>query len=578
MEIIDQIKQAATIIDIAAQYTSLRKRGNKHVGLCPFHSEKTPSFTLDEEKQLFHCFGCGAGGDIFTLVMEKESLSFPEALRFLAQKYNIPLPERKKLSPQYKKLEEQLYKISDMALAFFKKNLFNTKEGKKALEYLKKRNVSEEIIQKLKIGYAENSWDSLLTFFQRKDISPGLLEKAGLILRRQKKEGFYDRFRGRIIFPIFTLSGKVVAFGGRSLFDEEPKYLNSPDTPIYTKGHLLYGLNLCKEAIQKKQECILVEGYTDFLSLYQAGIFNISASLGTSITPSQVSLSQRFAPKMILSYDGDSAGRKAALRAISLCFEKGVQIKVLVLPKGYDPDNFIRKNGVDRFKNLIEKSISGLKYLIDTHTEGAQMNIPEEKAKIAKNVFSEIEKIPDLVVRSEYLKQASELLSIDEVVLRSAIKKKAVPYKDKEKTVFLLAEKMLLQFFWENQHTNTKILSDLNDNVFTGLAGEPIFTALSSSLKKGKKLSLHELKQSITPDLFSALSEVLQEKEHPPSPEEAKECLNSLKQVALQKRCKEIQKHIQQLAKKKENDKIGLYLKEIQEITEQLSILSQQNS
>ena len=241
MEVIDQIRQASNIIEIASQYTTLRMRGKRHVGLCPFHSEKAPSFTVDEETQLYHCFGCGAGGDIFTLVMEKESLSFPEALKSLAEKYNITLPERRKLSPQFLKLEEKLFKINEDTLAFFKKNLFNTKEGEKALAYLQKRKISSDIIQKLKIGYSMNSWESLISFFQGKGIQPKLLEQAGLALYSEKKKGYYDRFRGRIIFPIFTLSGKPVAYGGRTIFDAEPKYLNSPDTPIFTKGRLLYG-------------------------------------------------------------------------------------------------------------------------------------------------------------------------------------------------------------------------------------------------------------------------------------------------------------------------------------------------
>jgi len=212
MEIIDQIRQVSSIVEIASNYTALKKRGNKHVGLCPFHSEKDPSFTVDEEKQLFHCFGCGVGGDVFSLVMEKESLSFPEALKYLAEKYRIPLPQQK-VNPQVLRLEEKLFKINELAMEFFRKNLFNTREGADALAYLKKRRLAEETLQALKIGYALNSWNSLLSFFQAKNVPPSLLEKAGLILPGQKKAEFYDRFRGRIIFPIFSLTGKVVGFG-----------------------------------------------------------------------------------------------------------------------------------------------------------------------------------------------------------------------------------------------------------------------------------------------------------------------------------------------------------------------------
>lgn len=268
MEVIDQIRQSANIAELASQYTKLQQRGRRHVGLCPFHSEKTPSFYLDDDKQLYHCFGCGAGGDIFTLVMEKENLSFPEAVRLLAEKYNIAMPESKAFSPEYQGLKESIYQVTEDALAFFRKNLNNTEEGKKALEYLHKRDIQPQIIKTLKLGYALNSWDGLLSAFKRKKIAPSILEQAGLILRRQNKEGHYDRFRGRIIFPIFNdRTGKVVAFGGRSLFDEDPKYLNSPDTPIYSKGKLLYGLNYSRDSIREQDALILVEGYTDFLSL-----------------------------------------------------------------------------------------------------------------------------------------------------------------------------------------------------------------------------------------------------------------------------------------------------------------------
>jgi DNA primase len=256
MEIIDQIRQVANIVEIASLYTTLRTRGKKHVGLCPFHSEKSPSFTVDAEKQLFHCFGCGVGGDVFTLVMEKENLSFPEALKYLAERYHIPLPRQTKLSPELAKLEDKILKINEMALALFRRNLFQTPEGEGAQAYLRKRNLSGETLEVLKIGYAPNSWNSLLTHFQGKGVELPLLEKAGLILPGQKKPDFYDRFRGRVIFPIFSLTGKVVAFGGRTVIDADPKYLNSPDTPVYSKGKVLYGLNWTKGEVHQAREVI----------------------------------------------------------------------------------------------------------------------------------------------------------------------------------------------------------------------------------------------------------------------------------------------------------------------------------
>lgn len=577
MEITDQIRQVANIVEIVSLYTTLRKRGRKHVGLCPFHAEKDPSFTVDDEKQLYHCFGCGAGGDVFTLVMEKESLSFPEAQKFLADKYNIKLPEKRKYSPQLLKLEEQLFKINENTLAFFKKNLHTTKEGEKALSYLKERNISEDTIQEIKIGYALNSWDSLVSFFKEKNTDLKLLEKAGLVLYSQKKNGYYDRFRGRIIFPIFNLNGKVVAFGGRTIVDAEPKYLNSPDTQIYTKGKVLYGLNFSKVIIREKGELILVEGYTDFLSLYQAGIQNVAASLGTSLTPDQVIQAKRFEPRMIISYDADSAGKKAASRAISLCFEKGVQIKVVTLPEGLDPDSFLMKYGVDQFNRLVQKSTPGIKFLIDTHLQGRKAEIPEEKAKIARNIVDEIEKISNPIIRSEYLKQTSEHLSIDENTLRSMVKQKSTEEKEEEKVAFLNAEKRLLQILYSDKTIGPYIFEEIKEEYFQDLKSKPIFIALTESFKNGKEFSVHELKQKVEPSLFSSLSRALQEREQASTVEEALECLNTLKLFSLENKVKKLNVEIVRLERKGEKEKIKLLIKQIQDIKEQLSLLSKRN-
>jgi DNA primase len=578
MEIVDQIRQTASIVEIASQYTTLKRRGNKHVGLCPFHSEKAPSFTVDDEKQLYHCFGCGAGGDIFTLVMERENLSFPEALKYLAEKYNIPLPKKREFSPQLQKLEEKLFKINENTLAFFKKNLFATQEGEQALEYLKKRDISEEIIQKLKIGYAPNSWDSLLSFFKEKKVPPKLLEQAGLVLYNQKKDSYYDRFRGRIIFPIFSLTGKVVAFGGRTIFNAEPKYLNSPDTPVYSKGKILYGLNFSKESIRETGEVIIVEGYTDFVSLYQAGITNTAASLGTSLTSQQVSLPLRFAPRMIVSYDGDAAGKKAACRAISLCFEKGVQVKVLTLPPGIDPDNLIKKSGLNEFKNLIQKSTPGLKFLIDSFLEELRKDVPEEKAKIVRNAVDEIGKMPDPIVRSEYLKQASEYLSVDEEDLRRIIQRKSSEEKGEEEETFLPAEKRLLQILLEDKLIAPYVLGEMKEEYFQDLRSEPIFTALAECFKSGKEPDFNEIRQKIEPSLSSSLTKaLLLEKEQAATVEEAFECLNALRQFSLENRKKELKAEIISLEKKGDKEKLRSLLIQRQDIINQLSSLSKRN-
>lgn len=577
MEIIDQIKQAANIIEIATQYTNISKRGKNHIGLCPFHSEKTPSFTLDIERQLYHCFGCGAGGDIFTLVMEKENLTFPETLRLLADKYNISMPEQKKLSPQSIQEKEDIGRINELTLGFFRKNLFKTEEGKKALVYLHKRKISDEVIQKLKIGYAANSWDSLLNYFKDKKVSPSLLEKAGLALRRQNKEGFYDRFRGRVIFPIFTDQGTVVAFGGRTLFDAEPKYLNSPDTPKYTKGKLLYGLNFSKEDIRKKDEIILVEGYTDFISLYQFGIKNCAASLGTSLTTNQVNIAHRFAAVITTCYDGDVAGRKAALRAISLCFEKGVQIKIMILPKGSDPDSFIQEHGAAEFESLKDKSLPALKYLIDLSMFKKNMKSPEVKTQVIRTIYSEIDKITDPILKSHYIKELSEYLFVDEKIIRSIIRQKTGRAQEQKTSNFLPAEKRLLQIIFDDTQIAVKVFDMMQSEDFLGLKSEEIFSALRDVIKNKKPVNFPELMQKLTSSLFSSLSEILVEKGQEATTEEAMDCMDALKKFSLERKWGEINTQIAMMEKKGEKESLASFLKIRQEITEELSTFSQRN-
>jgi len=580
MEVIDQIRHSANIAEIASQYTKLQRRGRRHVGLCPFHSEKTPSFYLDDDKQLYHCFGCGAGGDIFTLVMEKENLSFPEALRFLAEKYNIEIPESKAFSPQYQSLKEQIYKATEEALAFFRKNLNNTTEGKKALEYLHKRGVRPETIKTLRIGYALNSWDSLLAYFTRKKVAPGILEQAGLILRRQKQEGHYDRFRGRIIFPIFNdRTGKVVAFGGRSLFDEDPKYLNSPDTPIYSKGNLLYGLNFSRDSIREKDGLILVEGYTDFLALFQNDVTNVAASLGTSLTPQQIDLiRRRYTTRIYACYDADRAGRKASFRAVSLCFEQGAEIVVTLLPKGADPDSYMTENGRDAFLKLVADSSSGLKYMVDYLTAGRRPSTPEAKAKVAREVLKEINKIPDSIIRSEYLKRISEYLDIDELEFRRSVidKQSRTPRVTADTLDFLPAETRLLQIIFEDSEVAAYVFKELREADYSELSSEPILKLIKKSFKKKKLPDLHEFKNGIDEALFRAFAQILQENnDQKPTLEEAADLIDTLRKKYWQDQRMQIQKQISQHEKSGATDKISQLQKEYMDLTDKLVQLSQ---
>jgi DNA primase len=572
MEIIDQIRQAASIVEIASQYTTLKKRGRKHVGLCPFHTEKTPSFTVDEDKQLFHCFGCGVGGDVFSLIMEKESLPFPDALKYLAEKYHIPLPQQK-VNPQVLKLEEKLFKINEMALAFFRKNLFNTQEGMKALEYLKTRKLGEETLQTLKVGYAMSGWSSLVAAFREKNVPATLLEKAGLVLPGKKTDEYYDRFRGRVIFPIFSLTGKVVAFGGRTVVNAEPKYLNSPDTPLYSKGKLLYGLNISKEAVREAGEVVLVEGYTDYASLYQAGVTNVVASLGTALTPQQVAQAARFAPRVIVNYDGDPAGRNACARAIPLCLEKGLNVQALILPEGLDPDGYLKKYGVDKYIGLMKRSLPGLKFLVDMHAKGARMDIPEEKARVIRAVVKEVEKVPDSVARGEYLRQASEYLSVDEETLRRIVEHGNPSKSEEEKATLIPGEKRLLQILFEKKDLATGIFEEIQDGDFRGLTSEPVFRFIAECFRKGEDWNFCVLKDTVSAAVLDSLSRALQERTRETSLQEAKHCLIALRKIVKQNRLKEIQAEIIRLEKSGEKEKLPDLLYQKQDITKQILAL-----
>ncbi|MBD3414648.1 MAG: DNA primase [Candidatus Aminicenantes bacterium] len=544
MDAVDQIKQVASIIEIASQYTSLKKRGRRFVGLCPFHSEKTPSFTIDEDRQLFHCFGCGAGGDLFTLVMEKENLSFPESVRYLAEKYNVELPKHKKMSSKQQSLKEKLYKITNQTLAYYKKNLFNTAEGKQGLQYLKKRGISEDLINQLKIGYALNSWDSLLQYFQLNKQNINMVEKTGLVMRRKNKSGFYDRFRGRVMFPIMDVSGKAVAFGGRTLFNDDPKYMNSPDSSIYTKGQVLYGLNFSKESIRKEGQMILVEGYTDFLSLFQRGITNVAASLGTSLTENQAALASRFSKTIAVAYDSDDAGKKASCRAVSICFAQGLRTRVLSFPKGHDPDSYITNQSAEKFNSLVKQSPSGLRFLIQEKRKGKNLDSPEEKAEVAREIMESIKHIPDSIVLSEYLKQTSEYLSIDEQQLRNLVRKKRSSPEKSQINWFLNAEKRLLQIIFQNGNIAAKLFEHMEEDDYQGLKSESIFQIFSDFFKKGRSISnskIYELKEKINPSLFSALTEILVEESPPASIDEAKDCLLALRRFVLPRQVKKLQ-------------------------------------
>ncbi len=419
-QIIEEIRSKADVVKIVSEYVKLRKRGKNYVGLCPFHSEKDPSFTVSPEKQLFHCFGCNQGGNVFAFIMKIENVGFAEAVEELGTKLGISVPKVSPSGPSRTE-REKLHQIMLLAAKYFQSGL-EGKSGEAALTYLKKRGISEETRELFRLGFALPGWDSLFKHLIARGVAPNLIERSGLILPREGKSGYYDRFRNRLIFPIFDHRDRAVAFGGRSLGDEEPKYLNSSDTPIYHKGETVYGLNLSKENIRKSKTAILVEGYFDLITPFQSGITNIAATLGTALTVFQCKLLARYCDTVILGFDADSAGGLAAERSVELLKNQDLRVKVAVLSGGKDPDELIRKQGEEGFAKCITAALPYLEFKIRRTLARHNLREIEARSKALQEVAGILSREKNSFVQKEYAKLAAQLLKTDEDTLLAEIK------------------------------------------------------------------------------------------------------------------------------------------------------------
>ncbi len=415
---IKDIKNTVDIVEIISEVVLLKKAGKNYIGLCPFHSEKTPSFTVSPEKQIFYCFGCGTGGNVFSFLMKHDGLSFPETARMLARRYGIELPTQNMSLGQKKRVSERegLLAVNKEAMDFFRHALLVGAEGKKARSYLNRRGMTKAIIESFNLGYAPAGWGSLVNLFSKKRMSHSLAEKAGLIISRKDKTGYYDRFRDRIIFPIFDVSKQVIGFGGRVMDDSMPKYLNSPETPVYNKSRSLYGLHMAKKMCREKDTVYIVEGYFDLLSLFQHGIENAVATLGTSLTAEHIRLLKGYAARVILVYDSDEAGIKAALRSIGIFMKEDVDARIIVLPEGYDPDSFLLEYGSESFVNAADRALAIMPFLMDSAIKKHGLST-EGKIRIISELQKPLSSIEDKVDRSLYIKELSERISIDEAAV-----------------------------------------------------------------------------------------------------------------------------------------------------------------
>jgi len=411
---ISEIIEKNDIVDVISEYMTLKRSGTNYSALCPFHSEKTPSFSVSATKQIFNCFGCGVGGNVITFIQRIEKMEFVEAVKLLAERAGVQLEEEKDPKQlERARLQKALYKVNVEAARFFYNNL---NKDRKAMEYLTRRGLSEAVIKKFGLGFAPDKWHELLDFLKRKGFSNELLFKAGLIVRNKDGERYYDKFRNRVMFPIIDLKGNVIAFGGRVTDDSKPKYLNSPDTPVFNKGYNIYGLNFVKK-VQNLENIIVVEGYMDAIALHQFGVDNAVASLGTAFTENQAKLLKRFSNEIIISYDSDLAGQAATMKGLSVLEKAGCIVKVLSMPTGKDPDEYIRKEGMDAFRERIRKSVSLIEYKLENIKKGLDINNIQDRIKFTKG-FSEVMKdVESNVEVDAYIKKYSGIMQVNETAL-----------------------------------------------------------------------------------------------------------------------------------------------------------------
>jgi DNA primase len=562
----ERVKQQADIVRVIGDYVRLKKSGQNFTGLCPFHAEKSPSFAVHPVKQIYHCFGCGVGGDVFKFVMEMDKVAFPEAIRVVAEKCGIAIPRPKACSPEERRENQQRAVLLEMhreAQNFFVQQLGGTLEGKAARAYLEDRGLDKDALAKFGIGYAPSGGDALLRFLKPKYKEP-LLNEAGLFSRDQGGRMF-DRFRRRITFPIANDSGKIVAFGCRALGDDQPKYLNSPETPIYSKSNVLYHLDRGKEALRRADFAVLVEGYMDAIAVARAGISNVVASCGTSLAEPQIKLLSRFTKRVIVNYDPDTAGQIATERSISLLLENDFEVRVLALPalnltrpdgakysKNADPDLYIREMGVEAYTKLLKESPPYVDYLIGRARQ-MDLSTGEGKLKAVNFLLPYVQKIPNRILRSEWATRIAQQLRLDEPVLRAALSKAAAERRSGLKVAPELvakpgkpAERRLIRMLAEADDFRQELAERLEKSkLYEGLETEKLFTNLINANLSGAPIDATEIATKLEERDRRLLFEILFEESSELTWDEAASCIESLQNRQAERALAEVQRSIE---------------------------------
>ncbi len=578
-EKVSEIRDRSSILEVVSDYVNLKKAGKNYKGLCPFHSEKTPSFMVNEEKQIFHCFGCGAGGDVFTFLMKVGNFSFPQAVEELAKRYGVRLPPRE-LSPAKKKemaKREILFQINQTASEYFQDLLSRRREGEEGRRYLSQRGMSEKIIKEHRLGYSLERWDGLVQHLQEKKVSLELAWELGLIFPK-KREGWYDAFRGRVLFPIFDLHQRVVGFGGRLIKEGEPKYLNSPESSLYHKGEILYGLQVAKGYIPEKDCVIIAEGYFDLLTLHQFGLKHSVATLGTALTSQHVHILKRYTKNLITVFDADEAGIQASLRAIPLFLEEEVVGKTILLPKGEDPDGFLRKGNLEEFEKGATHAVSLIDFFFEWLMKTHDTKSIDGKVKVAEEGMALIDKIPNKIRKNFYTKALAERLDLPESLLmerpRSSPKDRSKDKEDLKKRPversFPKSEEMVVRLMIHHP----ELIPTISEEGILREFESPILQRMAENLEglyqKRRRLDLTEALGCFEEDLKERLCEfAFQESDLEAGDREKilKDCIEKIRKKRLKRDEGEILKRIKEAEKQKGGKGLEALLMERQELT-----------
>ncbi len=549
----ERVKQQADIVRVVGEYVRLKKSGQNFTGLCPFHSEKTPSFAVHPVKQIYHCFGCGVGGDVFSFLMGMEKCEFPEAVRVVAEKCGIPIPRPRERSPEERRENQQRAELVEMhreAAAFFVKQLEGTMEGKAARAYLEDRGLDAEAIARFGLGYAPSGGEVLYRHLKQK-YPDKLIDVSGLVSRDQSSR-LFDRFRRRIMFPITNEAGKIIAFGGRALGDDVPKYLNSPETPIYSKSNVLYHLDRAKEALRRQDSAILVEGYMDTIGVASAGFSNVVASCGTSLAESQVKLLARFTRHVVVNYDPDAAGQAATERSIGLLLEQGFDVRVLALPGKADPDKYVRKQGAEAYRKLLDSAPEYVDYLIGRARQ-MDLSTGEGKLRAVNFLMPYVQRIPNRLLRSEWATRIAQQLRVEEPVLRESLRKAAAERRGEVKMQPELAgrgakqaERRLIQMLTEAEGFRERLASELREHaLYEGLQTERIFAALVEACEQGAAPDATALANALPESDRRLWFEIVFEAAAQSTWDEAESCLAVLRRRRAKAELDAVQKQIE---------------------------------